>query len=86
MNLSYFSPANLQTQYIQFLSNFPVTSQPVVSMVIAILIIYFVYRVIKKDWIFIIAVVILIPASIPVLKSIWSGLVSVIQFLFHFGK
>jgi hypothetical protein len=86
MDLSYLSPSKLQDLYAQFLTNFPAGIQPMVSIVLAILIIYVVYRIIRKDFIFLIALVILVPASIPVLKSIWGGIVGVIQYLFHFGK
>ena len=47
------------------------------------LIIYAVFRIVKRDFIFIIALVILVPSSIPVLKSIWSGLAVVIKYLFN---
>ena len=77
-----FSPGKIQDLYVQFLNNFPVTFQPIVSGIIAILIIYTIYRIIKRDFIFIIALAVLVPTSIPVMKSVWSGLVVVIKFLF----
>jgi hypothetical protein len=86
IDFSYFSPAKLQALYSQFLLNFSPTLQPVVSIVLAVLIVYVVYRIIRKDWIFIIALVILVPSSIPVLKSIWAGIVAVVKFLFSFGN
>jgi hypothetical protein len=85
-DFSYFSPARLQMLYVQFLANFPVNVQPFVSIALAVLIVYVVYRIIRKDWIFLIALVILVPASLPVLKSIWAGVVTVVKFLFHFGN
>ncbi len=84
--LSYLNPSRVQELYSQFLANFPVQFQPVVSGVVAILIIYTVFRIIKRDFIFILALVILVPTSIPVLKSVWSGLVSVIKYLFNIGS
>ncbi len=81
--ISYLNPAKIQGLYIQFLANFPVGLQPVVSGVVAILIIYAVFRIIKRDFIFILALVILVPTSIPVLKSVWVGLVNVIKYLFN---
>ena len=77
-----FSPAHIQDLYTQFLNNFPIGFHPLVSGVVALLIIYTVYRIIKRDFIFIIALAVLVPTSIPVMKSVWSGLVVVIKFLF----
>jgi len=76
----------IQGLYLQFLQNFPIQFQPIVSIVMAVLIIYTVFRIIKKDFIFIILLVILVPTSVPVLKSIWLGLVAFIKFLFSFAS
>ena len=84
IDFSAFTPGKVQDLYVQFLNNFPVQYQPLVSVVIGVLIIYTIYRIIKRDFIFIIALVIFIPASIPVMKSIWAGVVGVLKFLFHF--
>ena len=86
INWSTFTPAKIQDLYIQFLNNFPVGIQPVVSLILAILIIYTVFRIIKRDFIFIIALAILVPTSIPVMKSVWSGIVEVVKYLFHFKQ
>ncbi len=80
------SPGRVEELYIQFLNNFPVNLQPIVSGVLAGVIIYTVFRIIKRDFIFIIALVILVPTSIPVLKSIWGGLVAVIKYLFNIAS
>ncbi|MEQ1561259.1 MAG: hypothetical protein ABL899_00890 [Nitrospira sp.] len=77
-----FTPAKVEQLYVQFLNNFPSQYQPFVSGLFALLIIYTVYRIIRKDFIFIIVLVILVPTSIPVLKSVWVGLVAVIKYLF----
>ncbi len=71
--------------YLQFLNNFPPHVQPIISLVLAFLIIYSVFRVVRKDWIFIIALVVLVPGSRPILLSIWQGLVEFIKFLFGLG-
>ena len=82
INFSAFTPEKVQSLYLQFLQNFPAAVQPFVSIIFAILIIYTIYRIIKQDFIFIIALAILVPTSIPVMKSIWFGLVDFIKFLF----
>ena len=69
--------------YSQFLANFPVQYQPVVSVVVGLVIVYAVYRIIKRDFIFIVLLVILVPTSIPVLKSVWAGLVTLLKYLFN---
>ncbi|MEQ1500241.1 MAG: hypothetical protein ABL917_02620 [Parcubacteria group bacterium] len=84
--ISYLNPVKIQNLYLQFLANFPVGFQPLVSGVVAIIIIYAVFRIIKRDFIFILALVILVPTSIPVLKSLWVGLVSVIKYLFNLAS
>lgn len=82
INFNAFTPEKIQALYLQFLQNFPAGVQPFVSIVFAILIIYTIYRIVKQDFIFIIALAILVPTSIPVMKSIWFGLVHFIKFLF----
>ncbi len=82
INFKAFTPDKIQSLYLQFLQNFPIAVQPFVSIIFAILIIYSVYRIIKQDFIFIIALAILVPTSVPVMKSIWFGLVDFIKFLF----
>lgn len=77
------SIADIQSLYLQFLSNFPVTLRPLISIGVAILIVYSIFKVIKKDWIFLIALVILLPASQPILQSVWQGIVAFIKFLLN---
>ena len=84
INWSVFTPQKVQELYLQFLQNFPPAVQPMVSIVFAFLIIYTIYRIIKQDFIFIIALAILVPTSIPVMKSIWFGIVDFLKFLFNF--
>ena len=81
--IQYFYLGNIQNLYLQFLAYFPVQFQPIVAIVTALLIIYTIIRIIRKDFIFIIALIILFPTSVPVLKSIWWGVVAFLQFLFH---
>jgi hypothetical protein len=72
-----------QTLYLQFLNNFPVNLRPVISIGIAVLIVYSIFKVLKKDWIFLIALIILLPASQPILQSVWEGIVVFIKFLLN---
>jgi hypothetical protein len=77
------SIAEIQSLYLQFLSNFPVNLRPLISIGLAVLIVYSIFKVIKKDWIFLIALVILLPASQPILQSVWQGIVAFIKFLLN---
>jgi len=77
------SLADIQNIYLQFLLNFPVSLRPVISIGVAVLIVYSIFKVIKKDWIFLIALVILLPASQPILQSVWQGIVVFIKFLLN---
>lgn len=67
--------------YNQFLSYFPAGLHGLVSFLLAILIIYGVIKVIQKDFVWIIALIILLPASVPILKNIWDSLAHIINFL-----
>ena len=73
----------IQTLYLAFLANFPANLRPVISIGLAIFLVYAIFKVIKKDFIFLIALVILLPASVPILKSVWEGIVAFLNFLLH---
>ena len=77
------SISDIQKLYLEFLKNFPPTVQPVISIGLAILIVYSIFKVIKKDWIFLIALVILLPGSKSILESVWQGILSFIKFLLN---
>ena len=80
-----FSLSAIENWYLQFINNFPPHVQPIVSIFLALLIIYSTFRVVQKDFIFIIALIVLVPGSRPILLSIWNGLVEFIKFLFSIG-
>lgn len=73
----------IQNIYIEFLANFPENLRPIISIGLAVLMVYAIFKVIKKDFIFIIALVVLLPASVPILKSVWQGVVGFIKFLLN---
>ena len=77
------SLAEIQNLYLEFLKNFPTALQPIISVGLAVLIIYSIFKVIRKDWIFLIALIILLPGSKPILQSIWNGVVVFIKFLLN---
>ncbi len=67
--------------YYQFLGYFPSNMQWVVSFALGLLVIYAVYKVIKRNFIFLILLVVLLPASVPIVKGVWAGVVEFIKFL-----
>lgn len=73
----------IQSLYVQFLSNFPENVRPIVSIALAVLLVYAIFKVIKKDFIFIIALIVLLPTSVPILKSVWEGVLAFIKFLLN---
>ena len=75
----------IQNLYLEFLGNFPENLQPIISIGLAVLVVYAIFKVIKKDFVYIIALVVLLPASVPILKSVWGGVVSFIKFLLNIG-
>lgn len=67
--------------YYQFLSYFPARYHGVVSLVLAGLIVYAAYKVIKRNFIFLIVLILLLPQAVPILKTIWESLLQFLQFL-----
>ncbi|MBX4186863.1 MAG: hypothetical protein KW802_01205 [Candidatus Doudnabacteria bacterium] len=67
--------------YSQFLNYFPANLHGVVSLALAVLIVIGIFKVIRKDFIYIILLIVLLPASVPILKNIWDSVIGVIKFL-----
>jgi hypothetical protein len=75
--------AEVQKIYLEFLANFPVGLRPMISIGMAVLLVYSIIKVIKKDFLYIIGLVVLLPASKPMLQSVWQGVVDFIKFLLN---
>ena len=71
---------DIQNLYQQFLNMFPVGLQPIVSIALAIFIVYSVVQVVKRNFIFLILLIVLLPGSVPILKSVWEGVLTLIKF------
>jgi hypothetical protein len=67
--------------YGQFLGYFPSGIQWLVSVVLAVLVIVAIFQVIKRNFIWIILLIILLPASVPILTNIWESAVEVVKYL-----
>ena len=75
--------SQIQNLYLQFLSNFPLSLRPIISIGLAVLVIYSIFKVIKKDFIWIVVLIIVLPGSLPILQSIWQGVVTFVKFLLN---
>ena len=71
--------------YQQFLNFFPENTHGFVSLGLVILIAYAIYKIVKKNFIFIILLIVLLPASVPILSNIWENLTNLIKFLLTKG-
>jgi hypothetical protein len=75
--------ADIQNIYLQFLNAFPKGLQPIVSLVLAIFLIYSIIQVIRKNFIFLIALVVLLPASVPIIKGVGESAIMLIKFILN---
>ncbi len=74
--------AVLENIYRQFLNFFPEFFRPFVSFGLGVLLIYSVFQTIKKNIIFFIVLIVLLPAVIPILKDLLSTVLEIVSFLF----
>lgn len=71
----------LQDIYQNFLNYFPEFWHPFISVALAVFFVYSIFQVLKKNFIFLIVLVVLLPASIPILKGVIEALVYIIKYL-----
>lgn len=71
--------------YNQILGYFPNFLHPFISIGLAIFLIYSIFQVLKRNFIWLIVLVLLLPASVPILKAVWAALLSVIKYLIGRG-
>lgn len=67
--------------YYQFLNYFPAAWHGAISLILAILLIYAIFKVIKKNFVFIILIVLLLPQAKPMLTTIWQNVLEILKFL-----
>lgn len=67
--------------YEQFLSYFPEKTHGLISLFLAILLVIGIYKVLRKQFIYLVLLVLLLPASVPILKNIWQQLLEIFRFL-----
>ena len=67
--------------YQQFQDFFPGFLHPFISIAVVIFLVYSIVQALKRNFIFIIILVVLLPASIPILKSVVDILIGFIKYL-----
>ena len=67
--------------YNQFLSFFPNFLHPFISIAVVIFLVYSIVQALKRNFIFLIVLVVLLPASIPILKNVVDILIGFIKYL-----
>jgi len=67
--------------FAQFLGYFPEKFHGVISIFLAVLIAVGIYKVIKRQLAYLVLLIILLPASGPILKNVWEQVVEVLKFL-----
>lgn len=71
----------LQDLYNQFLGFFPNFLHPFVSIAVVIFLVYSIVQALKRNFIWLIILVLLLPASIPILKGVIEVLIGFIKYL-----
>jgi hypothetical protein len=64
--------------YNQFISIFPEKFQWIVSLIIILAIAAFLWNLIKKNWIWIILLVVIFPGILPILQNIFNSLAKMV--------
>jgi hypothetical protein len=73
---------DIQNIYLKVIGNLPGEAQPFVSLILGIVLAVAVLQVLKKNFIWIIVLIVLLPASLSILKGIAELLVSALKYLF----
>lgn len=76
-----FSLDAIYSIYNQFLGYFPQSARGFVSLLLAVLLVFGIYKVLRRQLVYIILLVVLLPASVPILKNIWEQLLALLKFL-----
>jgi len=71
----------ITTLYNQFLTIFPLVVQPIISFVIFVSLVMGIIRLVKQNFIWLILLIVFIPASVPILKNIFDGVLAFLQNL-----
>lgn len=67
--------------YSQFLSLFPPELHFWVSLIIFVVLVFWLLDLVKRSLLWLVLLIILLPASIPILRQILEGILSFLRFL-----
>ncbi|OGE75985.1 MAG: hypothetical protein A3C85_00800 [Candidatus Doudnabacteria bacterium RIFCSPHIGHO2_02_FULL_48_21] len=76
-----FSLQNFYSIFEQFLSYFPEKLHGLISIFLAILLVIGVYKVIRRQLVYLILLIILLPAAGPILQNVWEQILDLLRFL-----
>ncbi len=68
--------------FTKFVSVFPQFLQPYVSVLVGVFLVITVIQIIRRQFVWLIALVILLPSSLAILRSVGNVLADVLRFLF----
>jgi hypothetical protein len=71
----------LQQLYTGLLDLFPTFLHPFISIALAILLVVSIVQVLKRNFVYLVVLVVLLPASIPILKNVFDALLGFIKFI-----
>ena len=72
---------NLYGIYDQFLNYFPSQLHGWISLALAVLLVVGIYKVLRRQLVYLILLVVLLPASVPILKNVWQQVLEIMRFL-----
>ena len=76
-----YSVARLYEIYDQFLNYFPANLHGLISVFLAGLLVLGIYKVLRRQLVWLILLVILLPASGPIVKNVWEQILELLKFL-----
>lgn len=68
--------------FTSFVSAFPHFLQPYVSVLVGIFLIFTVVQIIRRQFVWLIALAILLPSSVAILRSVVEALAGLLRYLF----
>ena len=73
---------SLQQIYDSFLVAFPEPLRPYISLAVGVCLVVAIVQVLRKEFIWLIVLIILLPESVPILKGVATTLLAFLQYLF----
>ncbi len=72
----------IQSIYTSLLGNFPVSYHPIISVALGIVLLIAIIQTLRQNLIWLVVVVVLLPASVPILRGVADFLIVLFKFLF----